>query len=127
MRLYRVIVYRRGDLHLDLQEQEGYLVRSSKDWSLKVNAGGVWFDWSVAPSWHESREAAIGAAIEEVEDAAANTAAVLDDLRNRLVNIEQGPLPAQVATVVGHRESAAGGRDVTPAGQARCTDPPVEA
>lgn len=118
MTVYRVLVYRRG-LHLVATEQAGELVRSDLDWRLFVNVDGTWFDHSVAPAWHESREDAIRAAIAEVEEAAASAAVVLDELRQRLVNIEQRPLPAEVAALSGHGESAAGGRDVTPAGQDR--------
>ena len=68
------------------------------------------------PPWARSREQAIRNAIAEVEHAAASLAALLAQLRQQLLEDCSRPLQAAGAELGGPTESAAGGRDVTPAG-----------
>lgn len=80
------------------------------------------------PPWVLSHEQAIRNAIAEVEQAAASLAALLDQLRQQLLEECSRPLPAEGASAIaGPGESAAGGRDVTPAGQVRRSGTPAEA
>lgn len=88
MRLYRVLVCRRSNLELEVAEQAGELVTNGSD--LNWHYHGVLTDggsgFKRTPDWRPSRREALEMAIAEVESAQANAAAVLDDLRHRLLD-----------------------------------------
>lgn len=112
MRVYRVLVSRGPGLEVEVHEQEGETVISTEDRRRMVRLeNGHYFDQG--PDWRPSRLEALRMAAARLEDAAASTLATLDQVLNRIVNIERRPLPAGAA--VGSGESAAGGREVTPA------------
>ena len=115
MRLYRVMVYRRGNLEIDVAEQAGEVldVAYRDGWPRQQVLTDTGSGFDRTPDWRTSRREALEIAIAQVESAQANAAAVLDDLRNRLLTEHHRPLPA--AAAAGSGESAAGGRDVTPA------------
>lgn len=100
--LYRTLVEFRGDAEVFAVEQCGELRRADmygrRPGRDVVETDTGLLDYAVGPLWWHTREESLRAAIAKAERMSADVSALLDDLRNRLVNAR--PAVAAAAEVL---------------------------
>ena len=121
--MYRAFLYFKADGHCDVHHQEGHVVelrdKNALDGrALYVKTPGDYV-YRLTGDWREHRWESLMRAAEQLEEAAGRLACKAAELRHQAddARSEIRPLPAEGAVFAGPGESAAGGRDETPAAQ----------
>lgn len=121
--MYRAFLYFKADGSVDVHHQEGQVVElrdkaSQSGHALYVKTSAD-FVYKLGGDWRAHRWEACLRAAEELEEVADRLACKAAELRNEAATArnETRPLPAEGAAFTGPGESAAGGRDETPAAQ----------
>lgn len=121
--MFRSLVSIKADGRADVYHQDGEVVevRDKNHYSgfdRYVRVAGHWL-YKLTGDWRAHRWEALIRAAEELEEIAGRLACKAAELRHQAEDArnETRPLPAEGAAFTGPGESAAGGRDETPAAQ----------
>ena len=121
--MFKSTVSIRPDGHVELHHLEGEVVevrdrnhQSGYDYFVRI--GGQWL-YKLTGEWRLHRWEALLRAAEQLDEAAERITDKAAELRHEAATArnETRPLPAEGAVIAGPGESAAGGRDETPAAQ----------